>query len=75
MESENEADIAEQMYWDFDARRKGDGPYKGRPQSERDAFKQVVNNLIASHDKVAFKWILRSASAEAELQKKGGARQ
>lgn len=34
----------ETAYWDFDARRKGYPPYKGRPQSERDAFKQVLRN-------------------------------
>jgi len=32
-------DRAEEAYWRFDARRKGLGPWKWMPQSERDAFK------------------------------------
>lgn len=32
-------DPAEDAYWRFDARRAGTGPWKHRPQSERDAFK------------------------------------
>lgn len=39
-------DMAEAAYWEFDARRKGDGKWKGMPQSERDAFKAVARGLI-----------------------------
>lgn len=35
----SQPDPAELAYWNFDARRKGLGPWKGMPMSERDAFK------------------------------------
>jgi len=38
--------MLEGAYWDFDARRKGYGDWKGMPQSERDAFKAVVRGLM-----------------------------
>lgn len=41
-------EIIERAYWEFDARRSGYGQWKGIPQSERDAFKQVVRNLLLS---------------------------
>jgi hypothetical protein len=44
---------AEEAYWNFDARRKGYGPWRLHPQSERDAFKSEYclarkehNNLV-----------------------------
>lgn len=37
---------AEIAYWDFDARHKGYGQYKFRPQSERDAFKAVFRAAL-----------------------------
>jgi hypothetical protein len=40
-------ELLESAFWDFDARRRGDGEYKGHPQSERDAFKQVMSGLSA----------------------------
>ena len=39
-------DAAEIAYWNFDARRKGLGEWKGQPQSERDAFKAEFNNAV-----------------------------
>ncbi len=39
-------DQLEQAFWEFDASRKGDGPYKGMRQSERDSFKGAVRALI-----------------------------
>lgn len=42
----NIEDELERGYWDFDARRKGYAEYKSHPQTERDAFKQVVRKLI-----------------------------
>ena len=36
----------EEAYWEFDAMRKGDGPYKGHPQAERDAYKMSVRGII-----------------------------
>lgn len=41
-------DVAEVAYWEFAARRGGDGPYKGHPQSERDAFKAVYRQALQS---------------------------
>ena len=38
-------DAIEQAYWRFDARRKGDREFGGRPQSERDAFKAEARVL------------------------------
>lgn len=35
----------EAAYWNFDARKKGDGIFKGRIQSERDAFKWALRGL------------------------------
>ena len=47
-------EIIEAAFWDFDARRKGDGPYKHMPQSERDAFKlalrQAIDKLVADNE-------------------------
>lgn len=40
-------DRAEVAYWRFDARRKGYGPWKGRPESERDAFKAEYRLAMA----------------------------
>jgi uncharacterized protein YdbL (DUF1318 family) len=40
-----ESDAAERLYWEFDARKKGYGPWKTRPQSERDAFKQILRGV------------------------------
>lgn len=40
-------DAAEESFWRFDARRKGYGPWKETPQSERDAFKAEVAALRA----------------------------
>jgi len=37
----------EEAYWEFDAMRKGDGPYKGHPQAERDAYKMSVRGIIS----------------------------
>lgn len=37
----------EAAFWQFDARRSGDGAWKGVPQSERDAFKASVRLLLA----------------------------
>lgn len=39
-------DLAEAAFWEFDARRNGDGKWKEAPQSERDAFKAVARGLI-----------------------------
>ena len=36
---------SESMYWEFDARKKGYGKWKGIPQSERDAFKAVIAHV------------------------------
>jgi hypothetical protein len=47
-------EVLEQMieaaFWNFDARWKGDGAWKGRPQSYRDAFKAEVRVLVAKLD-------------------------
>jgi len=40
-------DPAEYAYWTFDARRKGYGPWKQCPQSERDAFKTEYRAALA----------------------------
>lgn len=40
-------DPAEAAFWEMDARIKGNGEWKGRPQSERDAFKAVARKLLA----------------------------
>ena len=40
-------DELETAYWHFDAARKGDGEYKGRPQIERDAFKSVIRGVVS----------------------------
>lgn len=40
-----EDDPLEVAFWEFDARRKGYGPWKGSPQSERDAFKNAAARL------------------------------
>lgn len=40
-------DLAEESYWRFDARRKGYGPWKEAPQSERDAYKAELAALRA----------------------------
>lgn len=41
-------DPLEVAYWRFDARRKGDGQWKGAPQSERDAFKAEMRTLLSA---------------------------
>ncbi|MFN8993828.1 MAG: hypothetical protein ACK5X3_09260 [Pseudomonadota bacterium] len=40
-------DAIEAAYWEFDARKRGDGKWKGLPHSERDAFKWAVRALAA----------------------------
>ena len=40
-------DRAEEAYWRFDARRNGLGPWKGMPQSERDAFKAEYRKALS----------------------------
>lgn len=40
----------EAAYWQFDARRSGDGAWKGVPMAERDAFKASVRMLLARGD-------------------------
>ena len=42
----DDADEAERLYWEFDARHKGYSEWKGQPQSERDAFKTIVRRLL-----------------------------
>ena len=42
-----EDDPAEAAYWEFDARRSGNGQWRGMPMSERDAFKAVARKLLA----------------------------
>lgn len=42
----NVDDPAERAYWEMDARIKGYGEWKGRPQSERDAFKAVFRKYL-----------------------------
>ena len=37
--------LLERCYWTFDAMRKGYSDWKGRPQSERDAFKTTVRAM------------------------------
>ncbi|MDR6804264.1 hypothetical protein J2Y45_001533 [Dyadobacter sp. BE34] len=39
-------DALEKAYWDFDSTRAGTGPWKGRPKSERDAFKGIVRAAL-----------------------------
>lgn len=36
----------EAAYWEFDARMKGYGEFKGRQQTERDAFKWTLRGLV-----------------------------
>lgn len=50
-------DPAEAAYWEMDARIKGYGEWKGRPQSERDAFKAVACQLM--HEKPLSKKVAR----------------
>ena len=38
-------DKLEHAFWDFDAMHKGYGEWRNHPQSERDAFKQVIREL------------------------------
>jgi len=45
---ENEYEVLEQAYWEFDSRRKGYGKWKGMPQAERDAFKAVVRGILSA---------------------------
>lgn len=37
----------EAAYWEFDARHKGYPPFKGLPETERDAFKHTIRRLLA----------------------------
>lgn len=39
-------EFIEAAYWEFDARQKGYGEFKGYHQSERDAFKWAVRALF-----------------------------
>lgn len=48
IDAEIGSDPAEDAYWRFDARKNGHCEWKGRPQSERDAFKAEFNNLFAA---------------------------
>ena len=48
-------DSLEAAYWQFDARVKGYGEWKGRPQSERDAFKATVRGISAILTRRTFK--------------------
>ena len=41
-------DAIEGAYWRFDARRKGNGVWKGAPMSERDAFKGELRVVLAA---------------------------
>ena len=41
-------DDLEAAYWNFDARKKGYGEFKGRPQSERDAYKWSLRGVQAA---------------------------
>lgn len=42
-------EILEQSFWSFDARRSGYSNWKGKPQSERDAFKGELRNVLADY--------------------------
>lgn len=44
-------DEIEHAYWDFNSMHMGYGEYKGRPYSERDAFKWAVRKLLAGQQK------------------------
>ncbi len=44
--SDGHEDFLEAAYWSFDAMHKGLGKHKGRPQSERDAFKMAVREML-----------------------------
>ncbi|MBX9604648.1 MAG: DUF1653 domain-containing protein [Gammaproteobacteria bacterium] len=57
-------DLAEESYWRFDARRKGYGPWKEAPQSERDAYKAELAALRAQ---------LAEAQAKLEAAEKSSA--
>ena len=54
-------DAIESAYWDFDALRKR----KGRPMSERDAFKQVVRSLV-SDERDALAVLIQRAARDSE---------
>lgn len=42
-------EILEQSFWSFDARRSGYSNWKGKPQSERDAFKGELRSVLADY--------------------------
>lgn len=44
-------DPAELSYWNFDARKRGLGPWKGAPMSERDAFKAELRAALSRSGK------------------------
>ncbi len=44
--SEGREDRIEAAYWSFDATHNGLGKHKGHPQSERDAFKMAVREML-----------------------------
>jgi hypothetical protein len=58
----HEDDAAEVAYWRFDARVKGYSEWKGRPQSERDAFK-------AEYRQAESRYTARIAELEAEVER------
>lgn len=58
----HEDDDAEVAYWRFDARVKGYSEWKGRPQSERDAFK-------AEYRQAESRYTARIAELEAEVER------
>ena len=57
-------DQLEAAYWEFDARVKGYNEWKLHPQSERDAFKQVVRTL--KHNPIYINPDMEYLSEEAE---------
>ena len=63
------SDELEEMYWEFDAARKGDGKYKGRSQSERDAFKMVVRSQERKINCDQVAWLLDIANRYIDKDK------
>lgn len=50
--TEAQQDAIEAAYWEFDGRRGGLGIWREAPQSERDAFKAVMRNMLANFDAI-----------------------
>jgi uncharacterized protein YaiI (UPF0178 family) len=44
--TEEQEEMLEYMYFEFDARRSGYNQWKQNPQSERDAYKQTFRNFL-----------------------------